>query len=371
MKIEFDKKKAFEIFHLLQDGWFSKTGIFNDVVLPQDRWSAPINEREHANWLFYAALPMRGGVISEDPFKWMWRVKQEFPELFEPEEVIKKWPVEKIKEIFIGVTTEILNGNGIGEIGAGAFSWKIDEHIRAWRENSQTLLTYWGGDIRNVFWGVTEFEEAFRRIDYYHTKAGFKGMRRKIFSLLVIWLQERKLIHEFPAPIPIDFHALRVLWATEVLKLNTLAKPFNSPSSKYPEQLRGKTALRVSERFFDAVSKWSQKFIYKFGFSHKMINPAIWVLSRSMCSEHIQTSSKKKGHLYMEANSLKNIAVWPKKYKDPCSYCSVEKWCKWAIPAAPYYRWGILVRMEKRVCYPIMKLPGLQGKFESRRNQRR
>jgi len=370
VKVNFDEKRAREVFQILENGWQRRNGIFNGIVLPQDRWDAPVDNREHANWLFYTALPMRGGIMSEEPFKWMWKLKQRFPELFEPAEIAGKWTLEKMKEAFIEVTAEILNGNGVGEMGAGALSWNMDEHIRSWHKNSVVLSRYWGSDIRNIFWGVTEFEEAFRRVDHYHVETGFKGMRRKIFSLLTIWLQERNLIPLFPTPIPIDFHALRILWGTEVLKLNGLAKPFN-PASYQAEQLRGKTALRISEKFMDAIAKWSQKFIHKSGFSHMNINPAIWVLSRSMCSEHVQTSSKKDGSLYAKADLLKNVSAWPKKYKDPCSYCPVEKWCKWAIPAAPYYRWGMLVRAGKRVLYPVMKLPGLGEFFNSRRNKRR
>ena len=74
-------KKGREVFQILENGWQRRNGIFNGIVLPQDRWDAPVDNREHANWLFYAALPMRGGIMSEEPFKWMWKLKQRFPEL--------------------------------------------------------------------------------------------------------------------------------------------------------------------------------------------------------------------------------------------------------------------------------------------------
>ena len=70
---------------------------------------------------------------------------------FEPAEIAGKWTPEKMKEAFIEVTAEILNGNGVGEIGAGALSWNMDGHIRAWHKNSIVLSRYWGSDIRNVF----------------------------------------------------------------------------------------------------------------------------------------------------------------------------------------------------------------------------
>lgn len=290
-------------------------------------------------------------MVSEDPFKWIFALRERFPELFEPEAVVKQWTPEKIKNAFIDVSTSILNGNGVGETGAGALSYKADEHSNAWHKNSIALAKYWGGDLRNVFWGVTDFEEAFRRVDYHKNKSGFKGMRRKIFSLLVIWLQDRNLIPVFPAAIPIDFHALRILWATEILEIKT---DF-SVNGRHPAQLKGKKIVRISERFIDIVAKWSQKFIAENGFSHLNVNPAVWVLSRTLCAGHFQNSSRRG--FFVETDILTKRKLWPKTYKDPCVHCPIETYCEWAIPSMPYYRWGLLARLGRRVGFPVLPLP--------------
>ncbi len=370
--IKIDKEKALRLFTILDKLWQKKEGICEGVVLPQNLQSNPSDPKECALWLFYCSLPMRGGLVSEDPFKWMYVLKELFPEMFIPEIVCREWTPEKIVNAFQVATKKILNGNGVGISGSGAMGYKADEYAGAWFGNSVVLHKYWGGDVRNVFWGVLDFEEAFRRVDYRHNEAGFKGMRRKIFSLLAIFLQEKGIIPVFPTPIPIDFHAMRILWGTEALILNGCAKPF-MPKEKHPKSLEGRLSIRVSEKFIDQIAKWSQKFLRENNLSHLNVNPAIWVLSRSLCSEHFQTGSRKDGNEYVDAEALLRNKEWPKNYRNPCKYCDIEKLCQWIIPAAPYYRWGYLIRISERVPFPYetMHLPGLDLKFRSRRKQRR
>jgi len=349
-RMSFDEKIGKKVFSILSEMWAQKRGIYQKAVLPQNRYPSLPDKREYANWLFYASLPMRGGIISDTPFRWIWALKQSFPELFEPEEVFVNWPPEKIAKAFKAVTPEILNGSGVGD-GGGGLGMHMTEHAKHWRNNSEMLYHHWGGDIRNVFWGVTEFEEAFRRIDYYHNKAGFRGMRRKIFSLLVAWLQEKELIRFFPAPIPVDFHAFRIFWATEVINFGGYAKPF-VPKEKHPPQLANKIIVRISETHSDQTAIWTQKFMQKHGFSHLDMSPAVWILGRTLCAENFQNTSRKDGRLFFEAEDLeKNLDLWPKNYRDPCVSCPLNEMCNWAIPSSPYYRWGILVRIGKRVFY--------------------
>lgn len=359
-KVKFNEAIALKVFQVLDKAWRKRKGIFKNSILPQERWPAKkelssLSKKDIANWLFYAALPMRGGLVSEDPFRLFWQLRKNCPEIFEPEIVAKKWSPEEV--------LKTLNKAGI--------KYKDKEHAENWCKNSKNLHLYWGNDVRNVFrYGVIEFEEAFRRIDYKKSKIPLFGMRRKIFSLLTIWLQEKSLIPIFPAPIPIDFHALRVLWATEIINLNGWAKPF-TPKEKHPEQLAGKVAIRVWESLIDQIMIWSQKFLQKSEISHLIINPALWFLSRSLCAGHFQNSSRKNATKYVETEDLlENPDLWPRNYKNPCAYCPVENWCKWAIPNAPYYRWGILVRIGKRVPYPKLYLPGMESPHEGLKKNR-
>lgn len=398
MKVRFDEEKALAVFRALEKPYVERTGIFSEFVLPQDRF-----KWETANEFFFLSLFERGGMISGDTIKFLWQLKQDVPELYDPKAVATKWSPDSIEGAFKAVAPKILNGEGTGESGAGSLGYKLKEHTQAWYRNSAILHKYWGNDIRNVFrYGVTEFEEAFRRVDYYQNPAGFNGMRRKIFSLLVIWLQEKNLIPQFPGPIPVDFHAMRVLWITDILKLNGLAAPFVPRAGLHTPHLKGKLTVRVSEKFMDRIAMWSQKFLYRHGMDHKVINPALWLLSRDMCAELFQNTTysdisslaekkhesfrkakefkaleaeletrekgtrmrqfrrKKLIMKFVEAEKLrKNPQMWPAGYKDPCSHCPLEKWCGWSIPAAPYYTWGILVKTGPRVSYPVRYLPDM------------
>ena len=53
--------------------------LFGDVVLPQDMFPRIENPTDYALWLFYAALFMRGGIVSEDPFNPLNRLRDQFP----------------------------------------------------------------------------------------------------------------------------------------------------------------------------------------------------------------------------------------------------------------------------------------------------
>lgn len=348
--VKFNEKIALEVFTVLDDLYRKRVGIFKDNALPQNRWGSteekPLSDKEITDFFFFAALTMRGGIVSDDPFKLLWNLREKNPEMFKPEIVAEKLSVPQIQK----------NLNQVGIV------YKDLDFAKSWLQNSQNLCQWWGGDLRNVFkHGVPDFEEAFRRIDYEKSKTGFYGMRRKIFSLLTIWLQEKNLVPLFPTPIPVDFHAMRILWATEIIDVTKWARPF-SPKEKHPAQLAGKATIRVWFSFPDQVAIWSQKFLQKIGISHLTINPALWILSRSLCAAQIQNLVKDDGKIYVETEELRiNHRLWPKNYPDPCHVCPIEKWCKWCIPSTPYYRWGLLLRVGKRVPYPQPHLFGFEN----------
>lgn len=339
--IKFNEEIALEVFTVLDGLYKKESGILNKENLPQTRWAPsevkPLSDKELTNFFFYVALTQRGGIVSDDPFRLLWELREKDPLLFNPETVAEKMTPEQISKKLI-------------EAGS---TYKALEIPRCWHKNSVNLCKWWDGDLRNVFkYGVPNFEEAFRRIDYKRSKTGFYGMRRKIFSLLVIWLQEKELIPVFPTPIPVDFHAMRILWATEIIDMKNWARPF-SPKEKHPKQLAKKTAIRIWDSFPDQIAIWSQKFLEKNDISHLTINPALWILSRTLCADHLQNSTEKNGTVFTETEKLqKNHVLWPSNYQDPCHVCPIEKWCKWCIPSAPYYKWGLLVRIGKRVPCP-------------------
>ncbi len=342
--IHFDWIKAKEVFQIIASEWNKreKSGVYYGLVLPQDNYiSSGLSEKELALFFFYAVLPQRGSIDSESPMKVWWRFRERTPEAFDPAVAVRDFSPETI---LFGLRKTI----GIEKTNKRGF--KLEELSRFWIYNSAELLKFWDGDPRNIFSKVKDFKEAFKRIERKAGKTMFKGMGMKVFALLTIYLQERNLIPIFPTPLPPDFHTLRILWTTGIIRRSDWIKPCSA--TKYrPEQLIGKPAINVGHGFTDIVALWSQGFMEKNGFFPLDMNPAIWFLGRR-CSKNFQNRSRKKASQYADLAKLRrNPNLWPKSYKDLCAACPIERYCKWAIPSIPYWRWGLLVKLGRGVPY--------------------
>ena len=408
MRLQFDEGRAVQLFTILQDLWNRKANIFDDIVLPQDRWPVPHDPVQAANYLTCTAITQRGGVVSEDPFKWVNELRRANPELFDPFAVVDRWPVRRIMEVISKAVTdrkswksnkreakqlplfpsnkerprrkqlpllEVVEYQNTG-------TYKLDEFADSWRQNSLTLVNRFHGNPLEIFDGIEDFEEAFARIDYKNRdnrgKPTFSGIRRKIFSLLTIWLQEKALIPVFPTPVPIDFHALRLLFATQVVTAPDLV-PFVVNPKIHPLHLAGRPLVRTTENITDQIAQWSQPFIAKHGFSHMAINPALWVLSRELCVHEFQNRGEGRGRV----GSRRNIRLvypevlearpmlWPIPYANPASVCPLARLCRLAIPSNLYYSF-VLLALLNRVPYPHSPLvhierTGLSGRSRNGR----
>ena len=361
-----DEDRAREVFAILQDYWVSKKGVFSGVILPQDRFPLPKDKFELAHYLFFAALPMRGGVNSDEPFRWMWYLYQQDKGLFHPEKITQDYSQEKIVSAYQAVTRKILSATGRGDRSAGVLGYKMEQHANSWMHNAHSLVDYWQGDVRNIFSGTENFEQAYARIDRRQVKTGsIAGMRRKIFSLFAIWLIEKDLLRgyvgkatDYNTPIPVDFHCLRILWSTKVIDfINTVVPVGND---RYAKALQGRPGVRINENIMDAIAWWAYDFLPQNNFSFLAINPAIWVLSRDLCKYMKQNQSKEKGKFfYPDQEMVKNPGLWSANGRHPCWYCPLEELCTGAVPAQPYYSPpGILVRLE-RVPHPQQTLTDL------------
>ena len=401
MKLRFNEERAVQLFTILQDFWERKASVFEGIKLPQDRWPIPEDPIQAANYFMYAAITQRGGVVSEDPFKWVNHLCVKHPDLFDPLAVASRWMPKKIEEVIKLVVTErrswvpepeqtalfkLTKPRKKKKSGKNEDLYKLDEFAASWYHNSVTLAERWGGNTLNIFAGVTDFEQAYARIDYKNKinkgLRSFIGIRRKIFSLFTIWLQEKGLIPVFPAPIPVDFHAQRALFATGVVEPEDL-QPFQGKKI-HPADFNGRNIVHVTERITDTIALWSQPFMVKHGFSHLAINPALWVLSRELCPRELQTRSRGRGRketrqsrrniklLYPEVLEA-NPGLWPSRYADVARVCPLSHLCSMAIPSAPFYAFGMLLLL-RRVMYPHAMLPNVSvvnGLPQNRKNNRK
>ena len=185
MKLRFDEERARVVFATLQDLWERKVGVFEGIVLPQDRFQLPDDPVEKANFLLFTAITQRGGIVSEDPVKYLTAIRQVHPDLFDPRGVIENWTAQRIQDVlkqFI-IKRDWKRGKertnseqlglfqGVAEVQGNQGLYKVDEFANSWLRNAVTLAERWQGNVLNMFAGVRDFEEFFARADYKRNKA--------------------------------------------------------------------------------------------------------------------------------------------------------------------------------------------------------
>lgn len=368
----FNEERALKIFSILCKHWREKTWLFKDIVLPEDQfgfWMEGVTPEVRAHWLFVAALPQRGGVMAEDPFTPLWALYKKYPGMYDPMQFVdpKKWTVRKIRNAINRVSPLIGKSKPAGEKQAHALGYKLDQHAAAWKHNMTMIANRFDCNILNLFKQVEnlpkqdQFEAAFALIDNKTQDDGIVGMRRKIFSLFIIWLQKENLIDDFPCPIPVDFHALRVLLATDIITLKDLktVTGLDDGTEKHLKALMGFKYKRVSDGIITDIAQWTNQFLYRHGLSHLDLNPALWVLSRELCASHPQNTAYKGNTLYLQPKDFENgIKLHGiKTSKSLCGFCPVQKYCEYAVPSKTYYKAGSLVKIERVKNLPCYSVP--------------
>lgn len=368
----FDEDRALEVFTLLCDHWRNQTWLFENIVLPEDQfteWMDGVSPELKSHWLYISALPQRGGVMAEDPFTPLWALFKTHQGLYRPEEFLKpkKWTVKKITNAIMEVSPSIGKSKSTGEKQAHALGYKLEQHAAAWKHNMTLVANRFDCDVRNLFARFEHlpvedrFEATFREIDNKVRTDGIIGMRRKIFSLFVIWMQKDGLIENFPCPVPVDFHALRVLLATNIITLKDtkIVQGLDNGTEKHLTALMGQEYKRIQEPIINDIAMWTNEFLFRTGLSHIDLNPALWVLSRELCAAHPQNTAYKDNTLYLFPEDFKGnlkdkkIAV----SKSLCGVCPLEHLCDYAVPSKPYYKAGSLIKIPRVKNLPCYHVP--------------
>lgn len=380
MRLEFYENRAAQVFNILQKLWQTHESVFSGIVLPQDRFGLPSDPIEKANTLLFMAITQRGGVVSEDPVKYIAALRGKYPDLFNPHAVVNHWPASRIEETLRKFAADLRRKREKATITKQLTLFEADkatqkkqqenglykagEFARSWRQNAETLAKRWDGNVLNMFDGISDFEGFFARADYKQNKQGLHGMRRKILSLFTIWLQEKDLVQAFPTPIPVDFHAMRLLFATGIVVAHDI-DPFRIREGTHPEHFAGRKLIRVTEDMMDLIALWSQPFMVAHKFSHLAINPALWVLSRELCVHELQNQARGRGRHWGNGRAMTltyaedlelNHGLWPFPYNDPAIHCPLADMCTKVFPSAPYYAFGLLAQ-DRRVPFPHRRLP--------------
>jgi len=203
-----------------------------------------------------------------------------------------------------------------------------------------------------------DFYQVWRRVDpeFVGSKTPIKGMRKKIFSLWAMWLQDYSLVPGFPTPVPVDFHVFRLLFQLEILP-HSLLKPLAASQARkepYPDALVGKPVWRIKEKIRDAVSDFFYDFCVRLEVNSSDLSHALWFLSRMLCARHLQAKVRRNGGIvyFFPERVEKYRALWPRTVLgDPCRFCPLENDCSWVVPSHAHYTYGLIVPI-RRVEFP-------------------
>jgi hypothetical protein len=340
--VVFDENRAQPFFTTLAEAWRTRSGIYAYLIPPQQAFMPECfrgKELEMACYFFFQALTMRGGINSDDAFNINRGLAYHHPEFFDPQ-YVSKISAETLIEGFKAAASELqLVTEAETSTKAGTLSYKLNEHAQHWIHNAKILCEYFHGDPRDLYGDARDsFEPAYKRL-----RPMIKGMQRKIFALLTMWLQEFNLIHEFPLPIVVDFHCLRLLFQHEIISTETIILDEGDTEDvhrKRPKELWGLTAVKSRPSLVTTVMKWSETFLQQCGLASYDVSHALWFLSRELCKNYLGNKSFTKksddgdtrgrtltNRLYSDRD-LENAGTWPLGYRDSCQFCPVEATCE-------------------------------------------
>jgi hypothetical protein len=79
------------------------------------------------------------------------------------------------------------------------------------------------------------------------------------------------------------YYCKPILLQTEIIKPTGMQAL--GTNWRYPF-LAGRQGMRVKDSLVDCIAIWTQNFLAKTEISHRVINPALWILGRELCAGH-------------------------------------------------------------------------------------
>lgn len=290
----------------------------------------------HGRFLFYACHYMRGSIKSDYAVKQLVRAWEECPHLFDP-----------------FVAQDPKRFSELDALLARLLMYKHEEIARFWQENSRRLALHWKGDPRRIFDGVESANDMYKRVTNKrirgtrpdveeHPEWGFVGFQEKMASMLAYFLMDAKLVADFSASPPVDFHLLRIMLATGVLVV----------SGERTKKLR-----------YEHLTPYGIEVLETYGRTHELslvvLGNALWMLSVVLCSRapgNISTG-RKKGENGKKIHPEPRPVDWENEghvqtYLRTCAACPIEHRCGLNVYSGPYYQVGEFV-FSPRAQYPV------------------
>lgn len=353
------RKRAARVFPLLYDRHQAKLEPYDEIIV-QDAKYMPKGmvwgSREHALYLFFLCIYMKGGITSSSAITGLSRLYEAHPEIFLPENLLglDEWEIAAVI-LWLGFKLQ--------EFGLGV---NVEESKTTWVFNSLKLARFWDSDPRKIFatsdknaeraWSSYEAAKAnydcigtvlMRKNNLSHerlmeTPNGFYGFRHKMVSMIIYFYVDAGIISEIPYPPPVDFHVLRVLIATGVLRIR-----------RFRKRRWGTRRWEYRERFLPAAREVTLQYVVMTRANPQRFAEALWLLSRNWCRHHPgNKSSVEKTRKARRRHITHPPLVWSKsaelRYDRTCGRCPVEHLCEWNIPSSYYYVKGAIALLSRR-----------------------
>jgi hypothetical protein len=327
-----DRKKAERIFWRLLDAYRRKEPPYDqpDAIPPQVRENIPASliwgSREHALFLFAVCYWMRGGIKSNTAIRQLARLYDTTPQIFLPEHA--------------PFLVEDILATAFRSVGLG---FNADEIAGMWRENLIKIAARWEGDPRNIFHGISTYEEACERIQNKGGE-GFRSFQEKMVSMLTYFYMDAGIVDRWHFPVPVDFHVLRTMFAHEIVVADQ--SEFNGNGF-------------YTKPILAAVRNLFQSYCMDNNVDPVTLCEAVWLHSGLMCNQHPGNQSVVGGR-HGRKTELWPVPRWSlmqtRTFERTCAVCVVNATCRWCVPSAEYYIRGRIILREERDTPPQQQL---------------
>ena len=305
----------------------------SDAMVPQHPSNLPATLRDpdtrdplaYSMYLWCLCYYMRGGILSVVAARRLTMLYDIHPDWF-------------VAQIASELTPEQLEP----ALAAVGLSYLKNQIKTAWAENARRLVERYDGDPRKIFSGVTDYDEACKRIQNDHKGGGFLGFQKKMVSMVIYYLMCEELIEPFYHPIPVDFHVTRIFVANDLVTYSDLPDGIAGPTGKLLDDL------------LDAI----RQVVHDYAVRHQL-NPielcdAVWLLSQSLCSVYPGNASSVSPSREGRTTKIELVPVtWNQsqltRYRRSCGMCPIEATCSWRVPSSYYYTWGQVIKTGPRI----------------------
>lgn len=202
----------------------------------------------------------------------------------------------------------------------------------AWVENAQRINRRYLGDIRNAFvLADGNWEHLYEELVRTRPQDGLVGFQAKMASMLAFYLMKRQLVDYFTVPPQVDFHVLRVFWATEmIVPCDDNGKPLQS------------IVNQEIIAYANAIRRCLVRYEIETGQNWLYLSEALWTQSRALCKLSPSNSVKKSvdleaGYEEIWQEPIQWTPTQRARYRKGCGRCAIEPSCKNAIPSGFYY----------------------------------